>query len=982
MPSTGIIGPNAPAGTTTPTANLRWPRILVTVDDQELPHVFSARCSLGYDIRVSEAQIVIPVVSDLPKGSGYWSSVKVFLDAPVTAPVGGAYRPKVPRFAGYLVEFDYDLYPRAVTLICKGPLIRTQLTECNTSGGVDFSASGAGRTDQDMISNGSTGILDLCGLPFKGLGTTNIIGGTGKTLGTVAGKYYRWNEGQSGQDFIDQLDSICLGYRTYDNIDGTITRSPVLTAHASNPVATFTEGQDIEKGTNQQTTLDIKNRMVVTGYDDGTGGGPKTYTVQQANPNLGSLSTYITQQISSNLIEKSLAADSGSGLACEDVGNWQLGELNRTLWKAPFTTPRDDLLFPGATIKVVSTSRLGVDAGSSLMLVQHVDVEIDEQGQFSQTLTCLGGYGSHAPVDIPPTAGFTMTIEQELVIIAGVETTLYTVHCIATASGTTSAISTYAWTATGGTPSSGSDDRFTTTYTSVSGKSISLTVTDANSQTATATFAVPTSSQVQYTERRLYAAGTNTIDDFNGSAWAVHTQSSATVVANAPLWADGTAALRSANDLASAPSSSTPFAGGATVASLWVETDVSTSNVLAGSSDGHLAFSSDGGATWTVVAGPDGSNAVIRCVLSRTNAGQYFALTANGLWRTDNSAATWALVQAAAGGETFRDVNVSFNRIMIAMSGGRLLCDAVSGTAQTFPVLSPVVSDVYAVTADIAHDRFYCYDSTGRTFYHTADGGTTLAQRTTLPGTPHPQIRGLWRDGAIRGLLYIAAGSDGVYKSVDGFNSSGGYYLIRKATIGTSPSGAVYTQVGANGLLITAAIASTTVISNAGTGVLAKSLWNGSGNDAPPTNWQDPGYSDGGWSSAIVVAYDAFGGSGHGLFNTTHQIWSSSPVPVSTGQEQSLLRHHITLPSGTITSATLQVAIDDNLLAIYFNGMALTGTALPHNFGIDPGNHALTYTIPPSLLIPGADNVLALWGQNDNNPGDLGGGHSYQLVVS
>jgi hypothetical protein len=243
----------------------------------------------------------------------------------------------------------------------------------------------------------------------------------------------------------------------------------------------------------------------------------------------------------------------------------------------------------------------------------------------------------------------------------------------------------------------------------------------------------------------------------------------------------------------------------------------------------------------------------------------------------------------------------------------------------------------------------------GRTFYHSANGGTALAQRTTLPGTPHPQPRGLWRDGAIRGLLYIAAGSDGCYKSVDGFNSSGGYYLIRKATIGTSPASANYSQIGANGILITAAVGPTTVVSD--TTVRSLKLWNGSSNDAPPTGWQDPNYVEGPsssgntWKNAVIVT--ASGAPSDPLPDGSHPIWDHNGA-LSTS-EQALFRRSFSCPAGTVSSA--QVILHAPMKGAWLNGSFLPGT-------VHDGTQ-FTVTIPPSLIVPGATNVLAIWAYDD-----------------
>src|SRR5690606_7557127 len=224
-----------------------------------------------------------------------------------------------------------------------------------------------------------------------------------------------------------------------------------------------------------------------------------------------------------------------------------------------------------------------------------------------------------------------------------------------------------------------------------------------------------------------------------------------------------------------------PFGSGEDITAIWIETDVSLSRVAIGSANGRIGLSLNGGQTFVVKDGPS-NEAVLRIVLSRFVAGQIHVLTASGYYVSDNDGDGWRLVRAAASGQTFRDLALSHTRNVIASSvsgTGAPLERAEDGTAFTFPSLSPSVTDVVAVVGDILDDTFYCVDSEGRTFVTSASGGTAMSQGADLPDTTQPQTRGLWRDGAIKGLLYVANGTEGVYKSVDGFATSGGYYQLR-----------------------------------------------------------------------------------------------------------------------------------------------------------------------------------------------------------
>ena len=841
-------------------ATVRYPATLALIDGLLGPAILSAQCSFGYDQRTSTAVIR---VATLPAQTlrPLTTRVILFLTSDQTKkPVLAA-----PRFWGYLVEFDYTLFPRSIDLLCRGPLVKAEFYECTSSGGLDLArftgTAYLGDTDENMVRN----VLQAVGLSTPGatvpgdphfqvqIGeadgthpTTYPGTGTGKTLGVTNGAQFVWAEGQTALSYIEGIDAIScvggvapVGYRTFEQAAGTIIRAAVSAfAGTRSPYPVFTEGVDIESATGQVTILDAKNRANVTGYNPGgVGAAPVNYSLQQSNP---LLSGYVTAQVSSQLIEKARIADPGTGISCEDVAAYTLNQQNRQLYKYTLTTPRDDLaltgtaIVPGSTIQIQPSSdpsqpsRLGL---SGFYYVQNAQTTVDEHGAFSVTLIVLGGPGSTGAVNAPPGVDFTIQLEKELVVVAGVETPLYTLHGLPVVSALTSAIVSYSWIANGGanvTPTAGTLDTFTTTTTSLTNFTVTLSVTDAAGLTGSTTKTAPPDDGATYLVRRLFLAGTDTIDDYPAStAWRQVNETGAVVVANAPLWAGLGNVWGSPNDLATAPTLSNPFATG-TVTALWVETNVNRSDALAGSSQGHIAVTSNTASTWVDLGPVPDGNPILKCLISGAVPTQFFALTLAHLYRSDNAGAGWVVVQAAAGGETFTDWSLSFARGMIAMSGGRLLID-LSGTTQTFPAGPTTIE---AVTADIRADRFYCYDQAGNTYGHVNAGDTALVATAALNlggGTVQP--RGLWRDGTARGLLYYAAGTGGAWKSLDGFGSAGGYKQLRKPGVGNSPAGAVYTQVGADGLLSQAPISGgpVTVVSDATTKAISLGSGGGSG---------------------------------------------------------------------------------------------------------------------------------------------------------
>ena len=951
------------------TVIVRRPLHRVTIAGLELPNVISLRCVFGLDIRVSEAYIRLP---SMPSWVREWE--------PVYIGMGPSPQQMYGRFAGYFVHSRRALYPAGVELVCYGPLILARQITNDAEHGTDLTDGGTGATGQAMVE----AVLDAVGLTTTELGrigSGRAIGSTGETLGTIAYDEdddgnpigpFTWRHNEAGLSFIERLEEVELGYRTYEAAGGFVVRSQIRTTPASTVAVTFTEGVDLFRADMDDEILEAKNYIKVWGYD--AGDGPVYYPKSQANPLVkGGSSGYAILPISNEMIEKAGTADAGDGISCQEVAEWRLDDHNVKRRRIQFATHRGDQLSPGATYAVDSPTRLGIT--TERFWCQHLEIELSERNEFTQYLTVTGGIGSAAPVDPDPLADFNLFCETEKVVISGTETTIYVVHCRAIAAGMSGEISGYAWTATGGTPSSGSDPPFTTTYTDISGKSIGLQVTDENGKNGTRLKAIPAATSPLWITRKLYLAGKARAEVWTGAIWNTDAASSGDVLvaSNGPIWGAGPLAMRSTDDLATSASESTPK-GGVAITAIWIETDVSTSRIAVGLNDGSIALSSDAGATWSLKSGPD-ANPVLRIVLSRYNLAAIYVLTAAGYYLSLDNGAGWATLVAAQAGETFRDLCVSHTRQMIAMSGGRLLCDG-SGTAQTIPtldkdlvLLDPAISDIVAVTADIVEDRFWAYDSESRCIYHDSDGSTTLEHVGDLPAACVVQARGLWRDGNIRGLLYIAGGTGGAWKSVDGFASESGYYRLRQPGVGNSPAGADYRQIGADGLLSVASITPTTIVSS--TDAKALSLWNGSGNDAPPSGWNAADFDDSAWGAAVEATHDFAPPSG------STAIWSSS-LPQD-GLEHCLTRQAAVLPAGLIRTATLTYRGDD-FADVWINGVWVFKDSEGGVSGyIGP---EVTINIDPAILIPGGTNLIAVWGRNgvagSANKAYVG----YKLVVS
>lgn len=361
----------------------------VTVDGTDISDdVLSLRLRFGFDLRVSEAEVTIrqyPVSASID----YWKALVIDCGRVGTG-CTGSYR----RFDGYVYDLDYSLWPYAVKIIGRGPLVlaqrvkvpeddeadgTTSLTAEYEAPGIDMSLNPdteAEWTDAEMV----TWVLGKCGLA----GRLGQIGGVGRLLGSYAFDQFVWRRGQSGLEFLESLDQIALGQRTFERLGGQIVRAQTgFFAPFSQVEATFNEGADLLEGaTLNRSAKDARNRVVVQGWDDGGGAMLAVETAGHPAPPPGV--AWETEFLSSPLIELDEPAIDGYGLSCREVAQWLIGEVSHTWIEATFPTWRDDPVSPGDVV-YLNSPHLGPNNQS--MWVKHVEVEIDERGAFTQTLT-------------------------------------------------------------------------------------------------------------------------------------------------------------------------------------------------------------------------------------------------------------------------------------------------------------------------------------------------------------------------------------------------------------------------------------------------------------------------------------------------------------------------------------------------------------------------------------------------------------------
>lgn len=345
----------------------------VNFNGTTLNNVVSFRWSLGYDLATGEAEIVLPAVSD---AGTYYDDVTIIVDGAV-------------RWSGLLYQWDYRLYPRAVSMICKGRLARAddfrlpQNSSVQDKGLALTDLTGGPASDQDIVS----AVLSYIGLDTNG----GSIGGTGRTLGTIAPEEYVWAYSDSALSYIHKIDAVSLGYRTFESVGGQIYRVQISGRPEGSPEFTFTEGEDIAEGSTNRTVTEAYNAVRIGGYAVGDYADPRVWYVVESNPFQSASNPRVFSQDNS-MIERRAESSPGEGISCEALANYWISELNREIVKVTMRTPRADVIGPGQIHLVQgaggAADRLGV---GELLWVQRCDGELTQSGAFSQTMTYVGG---------------------------------------------------------------------------------------------------------------------------------------------------------------------------------------------------------------------------------------------------------------------------------------------------------------------------------------------------------------------------------------------------------------------------------------------------------------------------------------------------------------------------------------------------------------------------------------------------------------
>ena len=357
----------------------------VTFNGSTLDNVLSFRYALGYDEPVGSAQITL----------GGWTSPGVLLQ---TSSLGTYFDDvsisvdNIVRWSGIFLQWDYSLFPRQVTMQCKGRLeyanrfkLPIEAVRVEDKGLLleDLTGSSSA-TDQAIVQ----AVLDYIGLSR---GTVTPLGGSGRNYGTIANQEFVWAVNESALSYIQKIDGVSAGYRTFETANGVIFRTEISSRPSGSPDLTFTEGVDIKEASSSRSVQNAYNGVRIEGYSVGDYLDPRVWLEIDGNPFMDTSNPQI-YSYGNPMIERRAESSTGEGMSCERMAEFWLGELNREIVTVQMTTPRSDLIGP-AQIHLIQgpggqAYRIGV--GEPLW-VQRVEGTLDQSGAFSQTMQYIGG---------------------------------------------------------------------------------------------------------------------------------------------------------------------------------------------------------------------------------------------------------------------------------------------------------------------------------------------------------------------------------------------------------------------------------------------------------------------------------------------------------------------------------------------------------------------------------------------------------------
>ncbi len=767
-----------------------------------------------------------------------------------------------------------------------------------------------------------TDLLTEAGVPYAN------IGGDDTTLATVEDIVLA--KRQSYISLIEQIDEPWL-CRTFDWLpDGTVRRLQMTELPAAGAKWAYTYPGNVLSLDNPLTVREVKNRVEVKGLDD-------VEAYRRADSPYVDPDHDEIHEVSSDLIETDGVAD--------DVALLQMPTVNRLTRRVVIRVAGNPLLDPGDTISL-DAATVGINTEN--LWLEEIDDQFDDYGYFSQ-LTLVGGAGDSGYPIYPPRASFSMAVTREAFDAGGGVAVYYTILCDGSASSSPEGKAiTYDW-SNDVTADVGTDAGYSFKLTEAEfagGCNVTLVVTDTSAEDDTLVRSVTEVSdedgtiiRTLYTARETEAEATGD----SGENWttdaAVDAQATPEITGvNHSYYADGAELYYTDNLLATKTLVHT-FA--ATVNWIWLN-EIDANRVMVGCEDGKVLTTSDASllaaATWTEEH--DSASAINFVCWSYDNV--RWVLTGGQVL------ANYTVQWVHTSGYTAKRLALSFVAHYSAADdgGGNVEVKRHDGVVLTFAGGVPTAAG--GLQHHIRDDILYFADGGSDDFYAKAAGSTVLTKIADIGGGA---CYHLLRDGT-NALVLWAACADGLYKTYDGGYT---WYQMRAGK----------TRMVGYGSAPWAPITPLTVVSN--TDAVCYLL------GTEPDGWRVVSFDDSRWGAAVVQTVDPGGGT---IPDGSSKIAHTDHGHPSTDVE--LVRHVFAMSAGVVTSATLQVTIEDGG-DVWINNVHVAYQA---PFGIGGVGAMQTIALSPTIFYPGTDNVIAAKHANEGSGGPSAFWVAYKLVVS
>ena len=372
-----------------------------------------------------------------------------------------------------------------------------------------------------------------------------------------------------------------------------------------------------------------------------------------------------------------------------------------------------------------------------------------------------------------PVAVFTVTVEYEPIRVAGVDTPKYFVQCDGSGSydpdGT---IVTYSWSAPGASPDTTStlvNPLFV--YSSITGQSITLTVTDNTGQTGTLTIALDDLAPTVVTRVLSVAEGTNGWAVLRDpAAWESYTRASRSCTAVPPFnesgpllsgWDDGK--LYSLAEGDTAITLVATMTGGSVGCIFVNESD--EDNILVGV--GAKLYRSTDGATFTLVK--TFSSTVNAVQSSPDNDGELRAAVGKDVQISYDAGVTWTTINTGATGTIAQHIASAPWGHAATFTGGASATDALKFeegyTVNWSAVVSPPTA-LYGITPMLTTPGYIVGDGNAQWYKLTQSGSNFVAVKIASGTGTTQNINDLLRDGQLGSMVYGAT-ENGTYKMVN-----------------------------------------------------------------------------------------------------------------------------------------------------------------------------------------------------------------------